>query len=153
MRRKSGFTLVELMVTIAVVAIVAVMAAPSFGTMLDRQNLNKSSTELVNILAQARSKAALDRREISVNIGTAGTDDDETLHWIPSGKATLQSTPTVITFMPNGMVQDPATLRVITTTTTFEVCDRADDPTTSKIISISRMGTMILDSIVDNRSL
>lgn len=142
MKKNKGFTLIELMVTIAVLAIIAMMAAPSFGNMLDRQNLNKSSTELVNVLAQARSKAALDRREVSVNIGTAGTDDDETLHWIPSGKATLQFTPTVITFMPNGMVQDPATLRVISTTTTFEVCDRADDPTTSKIISISRMGTI-----------
>ncbi len=36
-----GFTLIELMVTIAVLAIIVMMAAPSFGNMLAQQNLKK----------------------------------------------------------------------------------------------------------------
>ena len=56
--KHKGFTLIELMVTIAVMAIIAMMAAPSFGDMLQRQNLNKSTKELVATLNQARAKAA-----------------------------------------------------------------------------------------------
>ena len=41
MKKIQGFTLIELMVTIAVLAIIAMMAAPTFGDMLDKQNLNR----------------------------------------------------------------------------------------------------------------
>ncbi len=34
--RGNGFTLIELMVTIAVLAIIAMMAAPSFGAMMNK---------------------------------------------------------------------------------------------------------------------
>lgn len=52
------------MVTIAVMAIIATMAAPSFGNMLNRQDLNKSSQELIAILNKARSVAVLERRVV-----------------------------------------------------------------------------------------
>ena len=52
-----GFTLVELMITIGVMAIIAVMAVPSFTNMLLKQNLNKSTRDLVIVLEKARSKA------------------------------------------------------------------------------------------------
>lgn len=37
-RKEQGFTLIELMVTIAVMAIIAMMAAPSFGDLVARKN-------------------------------------------------------------------------------------------------------------------
>ena len=63
-KKNHGFTLIELMVTIAVMAIIATMAAPSFGNMLNRQDLNKSSQELIAILNKARSVAVLERRVV-----------------------------------------------------------------------------------------
>ena len=45
-RKEQGFTLIELMVTIAVMAIIAMMAAPSFGDMRDNQKLKLSVMEI-----------------------------------------------------------------------------------------------------------
>jgi type IV fimbrial biogenesis protein FimT len=139
-RKQRGFTLIELMITLAVLAIIAMMAAPSFGTMLDRQNLNRSSSDLMGTLSKARAKAAIERREIRVSIG-AGTDTDTTLFWSPTGNAVLNSG-TDIRFMPNGLVRDPTTNVVIGADTVFEICDNSVDATASKTISISRMGTV-----------
>jgi prepilin-type N-terminal cleavage/methylation domain len=63
MQKNNGFTLIELMVTIAVMAIIAMLAAPSFGDMIVRQNLKKSTNELIGVLNQTRAKAVLERRK------------------------------------------------------------------------------------------
>ncbi len=46
MYRGKGFTLIELMVVIAVMAIIAMMATPSFNALLLKQNMNKSARAL-----------------------------------------------------------------------------------------------------------
>lgn len=61
-----GFTLVELIVTIAVLAIIVVMAAPSFATAYTRQKLESSARELVSKISEARSKAILLRKTTGV---------------------------------------------------------------------------------------
>ena len=143
--KHKGFTLIELMVTIAVMAIIAMMAAPSFGDMLQRQNLNKSTRELVATLNQARAKAALERREITVTLNSVVANTGNTLNWAPQGKVVLGTrSPTTIVFMPNGLVRDQA----VGTETTFSLCDDVQASAKySKTVSISRMGT--IQQIVD----
>jgi prepilin-type N-terminal cleavage/methylation domain-containing protein len=70
-RIDQGFTLIELIVTIAVVAIIAMIAAPSMSQLLVKQNLNKSTKELIHVLTEARAKAALDRTEIKVQLNSS----------------------------------------------------------------------------------
>lgn len=53
----SGFTLVELMVTLAVAAILATMAAPSFTALLNSNRLGGAANELVAALQTARMEA------------------------------------------------------------------------------------------------
>lgn len=141
---KGGFTLIELMVTIAVLAIIAMMAVPSFGTMLNKQNLNKSTSELIGVLTKARAKAAIERREVTVEIGSLDADTADTLHWAPSGNAVLDSGNPTIIFMPNGLVKDPTSIpaTVIAGDTSFVICDHATEGQFSKTVSISRMGTI-----------
>ncbi|WHP04883.1 prepilin-type N-terminal cleavage/methylation domain-containing protein [Acinetobacter corruptisaponis] len=52
-----AFTLVELIVTIAILAIIMVIAAPSFATAYTRQKLDSSARELVMKVAEAQTKA------------------------------------------------------------------------------------------------
>ena len=124
------------MVTIALMAIIAVMAAPSFGAMLNKQNLNKSSRELAAILSQARSKAALERREVTVQLNSRAVNEDDTLNWSPEGQAALTTTNTPIVFLPTGLVKGAVG------DTTFTICDSATDGRNAKTISVSRMGTI-----------
>lgn len=135
MRKDQGFTLIELIVTIAVLAIIAVMAAPSMGQLLVKQNLNKSTKELIHVLTEARSKAALDRKPIKVGFVASIVDAD--LNWTPTGDAVLKTgSPTNIIFLPTGLVKDWAS-----TNSSFIVCEKTSG-SLSKIVSISKMGTI-----------
>ena len=78
MRNSRGFTLVELMVTIAIVAIIAMMAAPSFGQMLLRQKLNNNARNFITALNQAKSQAALLRTTVAVCPNKTNSDDNFT---------------------------------------------------------------------------
>ncbi|MFV5368128.1 GspH/FimT family pseudopilin [Acinetobacter junii] len=121
--------------TIAIFAIIAAIAAPSMGQLLVKQNLNKSTKELIHVLTEARSKAALDRKPIKVGFDPSVTDAD--LNWMPSGKSDLKpSSPTNITFLPTGLV-DGWTL----TNSSFTVCEQ-NSGSLSKTVSISKMGTI-----------
>lgn len=67
-RRKvaQGFTLIELMVTIAVIALVAAVAAPSMVTLLNSNRLSSSAGELAAALQLARAEAI--RRSAPVTV-------------------------------------------------------------------------------------
>jgi type IV fimbrial biogenesis protein FimT len=147
MRSVRGFTLIELMVTIGVMAIIAVIAVPSFNSMLLKQNLNASTRSLVITLEKARSKAALERRLVTVALNSSNSsaaDTDSTLNWQPSGKSALISTTTSITFRADGMVQDPTTTAApLSADMRLVLCDQAQAQAQySKRIILSRMGVV-----------
>lgn len=54
---QGGVTLVELMVVLAVIGIVATLALPNIGTLMDRMGSRALRTELVSLLKQARYEA------------------------------------------------------------------------------------------------
>ncbi len=62
-KKNHGFTLIELMVTIAVMANIATMAAPSFNNMLISQNLKTTAFNMKDTLKEARSRAMLNRND------------------------------------------------------------------------------------------
>ncbi len=79
----SGFTLVELIITITILAIIALMAAPSFTTMYSRQKLESSARELVMKISEARSQAVLLRQSTGVCLASLSDDDCATAIAIP----------------------------------------------------------------------
>ena len=66
-----GFTLLEMILTVVVVAALAVVAVPSFNTMIDRNIVKSQATELLSSIALTRSEAI--RRESIVIIRRQGT--------------------------------------------------------------------------------
>ena len=70
-RRASGLTVIELMVAVAVVAVLAALAAPSLREFLARQRVAAVNAELVTDLKFARSEAVARNREVYVSFRTA----------------------------------------------------------------------------------
>ncbi|WP_417546107.1 GspH/FimT family pseudopilin [Marinobacter sp.] len=66
-KQSLGFTLIELMVTLALVAVIAAFAIPSFTTMIANSRLVSTSNDIVGALSYARSEAIKTGRRVSVN--------------------------------------------------------------------------------------
>lgn len=65
---QSGFTLIEVMVVIAIVGIFITIAAPSFTSFINTMRIKSASFDLVNDLNLARSEAIKRNADITVKI-------------------------------------------------------------------------------------
>ena len=81
----SGFTLVELMVTLAVATILLVLATPSFVDMIDKSRLKGVVDNSVDFIKDARAESVKHNRNVSVAFG--GT----TTAWCVGAKAAGES--------------------------------------------------------------
>lgn len=139
-KNQQGFTLTELLVTIAVMAIIATMAAPSFSNLIASQRLNSTTRELVSTLTQARSQAVLLRREITVTLNSASTNTSTNFYWNPKANNTLNVSPSIppIVFTASGTLKDTAANTPFADTS-FVICNSTVEKT--KTINLSRMGS------------
>jgi type IV fimbrial biogenesis protein FimT len=116
---RQGFTLVELAVTVAVIAIVATIAVPSFNNLIRGNRLTSSANEMVSMLQTAAIRAVCSGATCSGALG---------LRWIAlsakegvlrdgllNSAVTVTSSPNLsgasnkITFTPNGFSAAGAT--------------------------------------------
>ena len=134
--RERGFTLLELLITIAIAAIVLALAAPSFSAMLMNNKLTAQSGGLNAALNYARNTAL--SQNINVQICPVGALNSTTCgtNWAsgwmvvrdptgtptllqsrqtPAGNPVLSSTAASVTFDPRGLS---------TTQSSFKFCDR-----------------------------
>ena len=70
-KASSGFTLLELMVTVVVFVILAVLAVPGLATYMEKSRLRGAADDVVNQLAQARQVAV--KYDRSVSLKTTGS--------------------------------------------------------------------------------
>ena len=70
-RAETGFTLIELMVTVSVLAILAMLATPSFATLIEKSRLKGVADDVVSLLATARLEAIKQHRNVNVAMGGA----------------------------------------------------------------------------------
>ena len=134
-RASDGFTLVELLVTVATVAIILALAAPSFRAMLQNNQLSAQVDGLTSALNYARNTAL--SQAVSVQVCPVGAANSSTCGaswaagWIvvgdPAGTATLlQSRKTatgepVLSSTASSVVFDSRGLS--TTPSSFKLCD------------------------------
>lgn len=66
--KKKGFTLVELTIVVAVMAILSAIALPNFQTYMAQQRLNGAARELFGHLASIRMQAVTMNQRVAMNI-------------------------------------------------------------------------------------
>lgn len=108
---ESGFTLVELMVTIAVMAIIVSIAAPSMSKQLATQRNKTTAYELYNGLTQAKIDAAIERSDQSYTVANANRQSRSTI---------TPAIPASLTFTKENRVSS------ITSDQSFKICDNSN---------------------------
>jgi type IV fimbrial biogenesis protein FimT len=133
-----GFTLIELMVTIAVAAILLAIATPSFTSIINSNRLTSASNEMVATLQAARMEAV--RLNTAVNVcagcdGNAGSlvafvdadndsaaDAGETVRVATINPAVQLSGGTDLVFLSSGFGYDAADPNGALLATSFRFC-------------------------------
>lgn len=90
-KKNQGFTLIELMVTVAVMAIIAMMAAPSFGNLVARKQLDTTARDFALIFGETRGQAISLRKPITLKLECPNDANGQlncepntstTFHWV-----------------------------------------------------------------------
>ena len=107
----SGFTLIELMVTIAVLAIIVGIAAPSISTQLANQRVKSTASTLENALKEAKAESIIRRQDLTFTYNNNGTNVGvisvaNVSSYSYSGKSTITDSESknTITFKPSKRV-------------------------------------------------
>lgn len=72
LRVQRGFTLIEAMVTIAILAILLGIAVPSFDMLINRNRAQSTGKQLVAVLQYARAQAQIGRQPVRVTPRSSG---------------------------------------------------------------------------------
>ncbi|MGF1860585.1 GspH/FimT family pseudopilin [Photobacterium profundum] len=71
---KNGFTLLELIITLSILAILMTVAAPSFSGLLERALIERTTTEFRGLFVQAKSEAVMRNSTVYIHtVGLSGT--------------------------------------------------------------------------------
>jgi Tfp pilus assembly protein FimT len=124
------------MVTLAVAVILAVIAVPSFASLMEKSRLRGATDDIVNLLNSARGSAVKLQRDVNVSISGTST-------WCAGAiSAGAGTTPTPGTLMPNAAACD-----CTATTVTCQVGDQNSGGYQNALVSSSNYSGVTLSSV------
>lgn len=118
LKKTLGFTLIEMLVTISIVAILASIAVPSFSKMIERNRITSGTNEFLSALILTRSEAVKRSQTVTVCVSNAAqtacdtTSDDYAKGWLifaecGSANGTLDTTTNICDTNNSGAVDSP----------------------------------------------
>ena len=142
----SGFTLIELMVTIAVLAIIASIAAPNISTQLANQRVKSTAATLANALKEAKVESVVRRHPLTISFDNtskviniqhivSGKVDSTVESYRYDAKSTIKSDRSSNKFKPNKVAE----------ATTYTICDSNSAASPIKIL-------VSATAVISNRS-
>jgi len=157
MRSVKGFTLIELMVTIALLAIIISLAVPSFSSIIRDNRIYSLSQELRGTLQQARSEAVKRNEPITVCRSNAtATDCDDGTAWqagwlikVGSGKsaeilASFQAAQGVAITGPNAGLMFRKNGMSSAGSTSWSVTSSGCTGTQKRVVEVNKVGNVTL---------
>lgn len=136
----AGFTLVELMIVLTLLAVLATLAVPSFTSTIERNRLQTQADELKSLLLYARGEAVSQKVTITVavdsnDLWSVRRGDADALRQLKNNPelAQIRASADQIKFRSNGTA----------TAATFTVC-RNDDTATGLYLDVQASGTIKL---------
>lgn len=152
-RLTEGFTLIELMITVALLGILATLALPAFQGSMDRQRIQSAANSLSVAFATARSESVKRGRTVSVCKSSdktdCTTDGDWSVGWIiyitagapikafdsPSGGVSMAGS--AVPDLQNSVQFDPSGASNLAGTGGVTICIAGQ---TSRVVSIASSG-------------
>ncbi|WP_227686568.1 MULTISPECIES: prepilin-type N-terminal cleavage/methylation domain-containing protein [Psychrobacter] len=144
----SGFTLIELMVTIAVLAIIVSIAGPNISTQLANQRVKSTTSTLLTALKEAKVESIIRRQDITVIYDDTVSPQTITLQannvdissYDISDRSTVTQTITPstvnnIVFKPNKTIDNSATVL-------YTICDSGSDNETPKQVELTTIANV-----------
>ena len=146
----SGFTLIELMVTIAVLAILVSIAAPSISTQLANQRVKSTTSTIANALKEAKVESVIRRQPLVfsfdntskvINIQyVSGSVKNTIASYKYNNKSILKSDITTTKFKP-GKTADAITYTICDSN--YSASPSTIEVSTTAVISTKSGGTCI----------
>lgn len=125
MNSHKGFTLLELMVVIAIVAILIGIAVPSFRAQIEASRLRADTDNVVTAMQLARSEAVTRRADVTASNFAAGASVAQgatVIRVFPAQSSGVAITGAAITYRASGGAGGPQRLTVIGTSDARTIC-------------------------------
>ena len=147
-RSSSGFTLIELMVTIAVLAIIVGIAAPSISTQLANQRVKSTASTLENALKEAKAESIIRRQNVMVTYSSTlntivltGRNSTVIATYNVNSQSTVSrvitpATVTQVVFQPNKLISGASTEVV------YAICDSGSSNETPRQVRINSIANI-----------